>query len=478
MDSVLEDLDDLDRLFNDEVIESGSSNKSQPKPAASDKKEAEKKEKTEITKTNSSQNERKKRPRMPKMKNILPNLIMPPLDPIPNFAPQTPNLNQHVTPIRSTSSSVFDSQALNQTKAPAISRSSSSSFTYSLQSVEERITKYLETKINDLAKDFTKALEDALERANDYSHVVTRFTRDLNTCIKQEIDFKQQNNDFINDSFIFPNDVKIKIPKPNKVSYLPLTSVINEIRQKRIEISSNTSINGQKLKEHLALYKQSIHERNKAYKQYMQHRSDDRHAKKELINRQIQLEIEKRYIEQEIELLKLKQRVILNKKESDNYTSLLIRDVDHKYDLYTKEMRDFISVLPRTLNDITDFLNRKHPAIDDEIQENTRRFEYIEYASNEMFESFMKWLSVRQNDLPDQMTVISLDNSAFSSSDREYSELDSDSSYREQITIFENSPRRYKDLIRRRTSNNTYYGPTSSSLSPTRLRIPMMTSVF
>ena len=377
MDSVVDDMDDLDRLFNDEVIESMSSTKSQSSTDKTEKNVQISHSNSDSNKSIESTKETKKRPRMPKMKNILPTLIMPPLEPIQPIQIQSPRTNSNL-------SSVFDSQTIgNGNNIPSIS--SSSSFSNSIQNIEDRIGKYLDTQLNNLANDFIRSLHQILDQANDYSHVITRFNREMKEIIKKEISFNTKTA--TEETFLFPTDIKINLRKINRISYLPLQQTIEIVHKKRKEISDKEQSENKEIQQQFATYKKVIHERNKAYKHFIQARTDNRQIKKNIIYKEIQLETQKRIIEEEISKIKNKQKEIIQKKEKEQFQAIIKQNQGNQNEVYHQELRDFVAVIPKTLNRITDILSDQNPVLEDIIQENVNLYDYTNKEQEQLFQT-------------------------------------------------------------------------------------------
>ena len=359
-DSALKDIDDLDRMFNEEIAIQSSetakndekkkrnSNQKTKKEKSIDQnnKKQEKQEKENKKPTSSEQ--KQKKPRKPNMKVHLPDLQLNDLPPI-----SMPILT------KSTSASSIGQQYSEPTSPTQIGK------------IESQINNYLDNRLKELKNEFCSNLNNLLDKRVDYDHIINKFTKNLMSDVEREIKF-----DYMATSLpTIPFNVGIDLQK-RRTNFDSLSDMITEFKARNATVSES-------LQSYHHDLRKEIHQRNKVYKTNKKQKDDLntqlRHAKKKGYRCEMMLSM----LAAEIECVKKKSEDVVKKtNDLDNQNSAKAMEYISTRD-FIRELNSFLPDLSQSVSDPISF-DGYNSIFNEEIQDIHKRRISINNTLQEM----------------------------------------------------------------------------------------------
>ena len=385
-DSTLKDIDDLDRMFNEEIAIQSNSNKPKqkqtqnqnsqkqnPKPGISgnqNKKNEKGNEKQ--TAQQSAPVKQKKRPRKPNMIH-LPDLQLDDLPPIVK-----PNIS------KSNSTSSFGQQYSEPTSP-----------TNPISRVEFHVNNYLDKRLKDLKNEFSSNLNFMLDKQMDCDQIINNFTKNLLSDVERELKF----DIFPSSIPMIPFNVGIDLPK-QRINYDSMIELITEFQARKLTVSESLK------SYHQDLHKE-IHQRNKAYKTNKQQKDEMRRQLRNAKKKGYTCEIMLSMLADEIETVK-KRTEEITKKTSDIEAQNTTRQMEY---VSTKDcLREINTLLPDLSQKVADPIDFDGygALFDEEIQDIHKRRISINNNLQEMCSVLIEKYEKKQQQTRDLMrTTIS-----------------------------------------------------------------------
>lgn len=338
-DSTNRDIDDLDKLLQEEITaQNDAAKKEEPKKSVSIKK----------SKSSDDQNakcEQKKRPRKPQMKIQLPAIDLDAISPV---IPKSPSYSPRSQPFsydKASESSIAD--------------------------LEKNVIAYLDKSLETIKAEFSSKLQNMLEKDTGCDNIISKFTKDLLYDVERELKFNVTSASMP----MIPFNIGIELPK-HAARYNSLITPITELKARNMTLNESMTITNKELKTEIRV-------RNKVFKKQHADKENTKSMLRRAKKKSYKCEISLKLIDAEIEDLR-KRTEFYSKKTAEMEANRMNSETEY---IPTKR---FIEELSNVLPDLTEKIAEPiefgdfASAFDEEIQDIKRRGKSIENATQEI----------------------------------------------------------------------------------------------